>query len=126
MNSVPNNSIYTRIYENVWCLYIVCLENLRPSFLVAPWTYHGRKNRITRFLRFGLACKKCILCNYCSCSVDDSCILLVVPDNSLYTSDLDNSVFKDDGEDFEDLKMWLVQKKVMAKLVMDKTEPPEM
>jgi len=43
--------------------------------------------------------------------VDDSCILLVVPDNSLYTSDLDNSMFKDDGEDFEDLKMVLVPKK---------------
>ena len=31
------------------------------------------------------SCNKCILCNYCSCSVEDSCILLVVPDNSLYT-----------------------------------------
>ena len=67
-------------------------------FLVAPWTSRGRKNRIMRFLRFGLACKKCILCNYCSCSVDDSCILLVVPDNSLYTSDLDDSLFEDEGE----------------------------
>lgn len=70
----------------VWCLYIVFLENLVHSVLVGGTleSYHGKKKPFYAVSSFW-SCNKCILCNYCSCSVEDSCILLVVPDNSLYT-----------------------------------------